>query len=113
MASAEPRRSAASLAPGVRNLNARHGALAFDEARDAGERLDMGIAPDAHIAGRDAAIARDGGGLHHDEAHAARRAAAEMHEVPVIGEAFMRGILAHGRHDDAVLERHLAERERA
>ena len=95
------------------DLDAGHGALALDEAGDAGEGLDMRIAPDSHVAGRDAAIAGDGGRLDHDETRAARCAAAEMHEMPVIGEAFLRGILAHGRHGDAIAQRHFAQSERA
>src|SRR4029079_12181898 len=110
---ATPGHVAARLAAGMGDLNPGHRAVALDEARDAGERLDMRIAPDPHIAGRDAAIAGDGGRLDHDESRAARCAAAEMHEMPVIGEAFLRGILAHGRHGDPIAQRHLAQSERA
>ena len=97
----------------MRDLNAGHGALVLDEACDAGERLDMRIAPDPHIAGRDATVAGDGGRLDHDKTRAARCAAAEMHEMPVIGEAVLRGILAHRRHGDPIAQRHLAQSERA
>ena len=39
---------------------------------------------------------------------AADGAAAEMDEVPVVGEAVGAGILAHGRDDDAVAEEDIA-----
>ena len=37
-----------------------------------------------------------------DEAGAALRAAAEMDQMPVVGEAVVGGVLAHGRDADAV-----------
>ena len=50
--------------------------------------------------------------LDYDESHPARGAAAEMQEVPVIGYALMRRILAHRRHGDAVAEGDLADGQR-
>ena len=94
----------------MRELDARNGALALDEAGNAGERRDMLVAPQPHVARRDAAVARDGGSFDHDETDAADGTAAEMDKVPVIGETFMGRILAHWGHGDAIAERHVAER---
>ena len=110
---AQPWCGAACLASGMRELDARNGALALDEAGDAGERRDMLVAPQSHVAWRDAAVARDRGRLDHDQPDASGGAAAEMDEVPVIGETFMGRILAHWGHGDAIAERHVAECERA
>ena len=44
----------------------------------------------------------DCGGLNKDQSGAADRAAAEMHQMPVGGEAIWARILAHGRNGDPV-----------
>ena len=50
--------------------------------------------------------------LGEDEAGAADRAAAEMHQVPVVREAVLARILAHRRDDDAVAKLDSAQAER-
>ena len=45
-------------------------------------------------------------------AGAADAAAAEVHEMPVVGEAVGARVLAHRRDDDAVRQRQRAERQR-
>src|SRR5687767_3236943 len=47
-----PRRLAASLAPGMSELNRRNCALRVNKPSNARQRLYMLVAPDAHVAGR-------------------------------------------------------------
>ncbi len=58
------------------------------------------------------ASAEGAGHLGEDEAGAAVRAAAEMHEVEVVGRAVDARVLRHRRHHDAVGERDAAQPER-
>ncbi len=60
------------------------------------------VFPDAKIVRRDAALRGDGRGFKHDQARAALRPAAQVDEVPVVGEAIVAGVLAHGRNADAI-----------
>jgi hypothetical protein len=69
------------------------------------------VAPDAEIAGGDAGFGADGVGFGDDEGGAADGAAAEMDEVPVVGEAVDGGVLAHGRDGDAVGQGEAAQLE--
>ena len=68
----------------------------------------MLVFPDALIAGRDAPARFHGRGFHHNQSRAADRAAAEMDQVPVVGEAVFARILAHGGNGDAVAKRDAA-----
>ena len=63
------------------------------------------VLPDAQVGNRDAAFRKNRGGLQHDQARAALRAAAQVDQVPVVGKAILRGVLAHGRDADAVGKR--------
>ena len=74
----------------------------MEEAGDAVELGDVLVFPDAEVAGGDAAFGADGVGLGEDETGAADGAAAEVDEVPVVGEAVEGGVLAHGGDGDAV-----------
>lgn len=58
---AQPWAIGTGLAPGVRQLYARHGALGGDETGDALQRRDLGVFPQAKVFGGDAAI---GGNCH-------------------------------------------------
>ena len=111
MRAAFPRQRGGRLAARVRDLDARHRAVFFDESRDAGERLDVFVRPQAEAARRDAAFRRDRRGLDHDESRAADRARAEMDIMPVVRHAVLRRILAHGRNADAVAQRHRTDGE--
>jgi hypothetical protein len=82
-----PRRRHAGLASGVRELHGGHAAVGANEFRDAGERRDVRVAPDAEVAGSDAAFGRNGSGFSEHDARSADSAAAKVYEVPVIGEA--------------------------
>ena len=60
----------------------------------------------------DAALGDDRCGLDHHEPGAALGEFPEMHEMPVIGDAVGRRILAHRRNEDAVSGGHAAKRDR-
>ena len=53
--------------------------------------------------------AEHGSRLGEDEPEAAHRELAEMHEMPVVGEAVVRRVLAHRRDDGAVAQREAAQ----
>jgi hypothetical protein len=72
----------------------------------------MRVAPDAKIFGTDPAVSRDGARFGEDQRGTADRAAAEMREVPLAGEAVDAGVLAHRRYEHAVCERQPAKDER-
>lgn len=99
---AAPRAIGARLAAGVGKLNAGVRALGAQESRNAGERRDVLVLPEAQILEADAAFGSDGRGLSEDQASATDGAAAEVDKMPVIGKAVLAGVLAHGRDDDAV-----------
>ena len=88
----------------MRQLDSGARALRMDEAGDPLKFGDVVIFPDAEIGGGDAAFRKNRGCLDHDQSCATLGAAAEMNEVPVVGEAVVRGVLAHGRDADAVGE---------
>ncbi len=98
----------ARFASRVRQLDSGHGAELLEKRRDAGEEIDVFVFPDALIEGRDAAARFHGGGFHHHQGRAADRAAAEMDQMPVVGEAVFARILAHGGNGDAVAKRYAA-----
>ncbi len=106
---AAPRNGGGRLAPGVRKLDARRSTLGVEEFDDAAERSNLSVLPQAGIGIGDAAFGRHRCRFCDDEAEAAQREAAQMHEVPVVGMAVTCRILAHRRHHHAVLEREIAE----
>ena len=61
---------------------------------------------------RDPTLGADVGHLREQEAGAADRAGAEVHEVPVVGHAVGGRVLAHRRHRNPIDERHAAQAER-
>lgn len=109
---AVPGREGARLAARVGELHPRAVALRVHEVDDAAQRRDVAVAPEARVLGRDAPVGEHGGGLDDDEGGAARRQRAEVREVPVGEVAAVGRVLAHGRHDEAVGQRHAADRER-
>ena len=94
-------------------LNAGDRALPVDEARDALERLEMLVAPDAEVLRRDPPLRRDRRRFGEHQRRAADRARREMGEMPVVGVAVDAGILAHRRNADAIGERDVAQAKRA
>ena len=87
--------------------------VGVDEAGDPGQRLHVPVVPDAQVGGGAAAVARHGGRLHDHQGHAADRPAAEVDEVPVVGQPLLGAVLAHRRHDDPVAEGDPPDRQRA
>jgi len=101
----------AGFAAGVGELGAGVGAVLVQEGGDALELGSVLVLPDAEIAGSDAAFRADGVGLGDDQGGAADGTAAEVDEVPVVGEAVDGGVLAHGRDGDAVGQGEAAQLE--
>ena len=77
-----------------------------------GERADLRVLPQAEIGVGDAALGGYPGRLEDDQAKTAQREAAEMHEVPVIGIAVARRILAHRGNDGTIAQGQLAQGQR-
>ena len=107
-----PRPEAPRLAARVAELEARHRIVQADEVGAALEARDVGIVPETEVPHRTAAAALDLGRFHDDQPRATGGEPARIHQVPVGGEALLRRILVHGRHDDPVLERHVANGNR-
>ena len=100
------------LASGVADLNARYGSCSFDRLDHRRKRLGMRIAPQTRAAGSDAPFWRDRSCLGNDQARTATREGGEMDVMPVIGQAVVRRILAHGRDGDAIFELNSLQGER-
>lgn len=101
---ANPRSEGACLAAGVGDLNSSLNTLAVNEVGDPAQRCNLGVLPQARVLGGDAAAGLNGGGFDEDEAGAVQRQLAEMHQVIVGQVAVVGAVLAHGRHDDAVVK---------
>ncbi|MNT08309.1 hypothetical protein D3C72_1430480 [compost metagenome] len=104
-----PQRLAAGLAARVRQLHADGAALRVDEIDHGLQWRDLAVVPQAEVGGADASARIDGGALGEDQARAAERELAQVHQVPRRGMAALGGVLAHGRDDDAVGQRELAQ----
>ena len=105
-----PHEPGGALASGMAQLQADLGAaVGVHEVDDAAPGRLVGVAVDAGAAVADARRLGDGRHLGVDEPGAALRAAAQMHKVPVAGQAVMGAVLAHGRDHDPVVEHHLAQ----
>jgi len=99
----------AGLAPGMSQLNPGHGALGSDKARDALQRGDLCVVPQAQVFGGDTALGGHGGGFGENQPRPADSAAAEVDQVPVVGQAIDAGVLAHRRHGNAIEQGQLAQ----
>ncbi len=71
----------------MRQLDSGTHALRLDEAGDALQLWNVGIFPDAQVGGGDPAFRQDGGCLKREQAWTALSAGAEMHKMPIAGEA--------------------------
>ena len=76
------------------------------------ERLDVVVAPDPEILRADAPLGGDGRRFGEHERRAADGAAAQVDQMPVVGEAVGARVLTHGRDERAVRERQAAQRQR-
>lgn len=101
---ANPGSKSARLATGVGNLNGSLDALAVDEVGDPAQRGDLGILPQTRVLRGNSAAGLNGSGFNDDEARAVQRQLAEVHQVIVGQVAIVGAVLAHGRHDDAVVQ---------
>ena len=97
---------------GLAELDAGETAMLLQECRDAPQGRDLLVVPEAEIAGRDASVALDRGGFDDHRSGAAERELAQVHEMPVIGQALDSRVLAHRRNDHAVRKDELAQLER-
>lgn len=104
-----PGTALAGLASRMGELDRRVCALSVEEVDDARKHGDVPVFPDAEVIGRNSALGQNCGGLGEDQARASDGSAAEMHQVPVIGEAVDARILAHGRDGDAIGQSDTAE----
>jgi len=82
--------------------------VVVEEVGDALEAGDVVVGVDAEVVRGDAGLGADGVGFSEDEGGAADGAAAEMDEVPVVGESVGGGVLAHRGDRDAVGKRETA-----
>jgi hypothetical protein len=96
----------------VSQLNSCDRALRLYEAGYSGEWLNVLFAPDAHILGSDTTLSRNGCRLHHGEPDPARRSAAEMDQVPIVGQSILGAVLTHRRHNDPIPKGHASDRQR-
>jgi hypothetical protein len=102
----------AGLATGVRELNRRVCALPMQEVHDPGERGDVVVLPNTEVVRGDSSFGKDGGGFRENKACTSDGAAAQMDQVPVVGETVAAGVLAHRRDSDAVGQSEIANGER-
>jgi hypothetical protein len=85
-------------------LNAGGSTLRMQELGNAAQGIDLLVVPQPDIGIGDPALGRHRRRLDDDEPEAADAEAGEMGEVPVVGDAVPRRILAHRRHDQPILE---------
>ena len=97
----------------MRQLDAGRRPLRLDETGQPGQRLALLVGPEAEIGGGDPAGRRHGGRLDNHQARPADGAASGVHEVPVVREAVLGRVLAHGRHEHAVAELDASQRRAA
>ncbi|MCY1437681.1 hypothetical protein D9M71_538520 [compost metagenome] len=99
-----PRAVGAGLAPGVGDLDTRHGTGSLDGLHHRYERLSVGIAPDTGATGGDAPFRCHRSGFNHQQAGTATGQAGQVHVVPVVDHAVLGHVLAHRRNGDAVAQ---------
>ena len=93
----------------VVDLQGNFGPLAVYHVHQALHALDLGVIPQAQALIGDAAFGRDARGFHDDQANPADGAGCVVRQVEIVHQACtgLRRIHAHGRHDQAVFERHV------
>ena len=92
-------------------LHGGDGAVLAGEARDARQRFDLPVVPQAKVAGADPPFRRYRRGLDDHQSGAAGRARAVVDEMPVGRDAVVRRVLAHRRQADAVGQYDVAKLE--
>jgi hypothetical protein len=96
----------------MRQLHACNAALLMNKTHDPGERLDVIVSPDPKVLRTDAAFREHSRRLGKHQTSAAYRAAAQVHEMPVIGISVGARVLAHRRNEDSIQELKIANDER-
>jgi hypothetical protein len=94
----------AGFASGVGDLDSGDGSVGFEEAADFREGFHVCVVVDSAVGRADASFGGDGGGFDHHESRSADGPRSEVDEMPVVGEAVLRGVLAHRRDADAVFD---------
>ncbi len=102
-----------TLAPGVGDLNRRYSALRGDKDGDTRKPVALLVVPQSEAMLGDAAARFHVAGLDADDTGAADGTRGQVREMPIVGEAVLRRILAHRRHHDAIARLHRAQRQRA
>ena len=106
------RRQDGRLAAGMRELHAEfRGAELTIETNDMSERLLVRIRVEAQAHGRNAPGRLDRCSLGDREPKIGQRVGAEMNGVPLARMAILRGILAHRREHDPVVQRQSSQRD--
>lgn len=108
----DPRRHGARLAARVGELDAHFLPLGVGKGDDAAQGRDLAVLPQARVLGGDAAVGHDGRGLDNGQGAAAQHKLRQVGKVPVRVVPVLGRVLAHGAHDEAVLQRHAPDRER-
>ena len=107
-----PRKVGAGLASGMADLNAGYRSRSLDRLDHRCKRLGLRLVPQTGAAGSDAPFRGDRSCLDDNQARTAACEGGEMDVMPVIGQAVLGRILAHGRDSDAILERNPFQGER-
>ena len=94
----------AGFAAGMGDLHSRHGAVGAEKRGDGFQRRGMIGRPNAEIAVGDTPALFDRGGFAEHQPRPAQRELAEMDFVPIVGQAVIGGVLAHGRNDHPVFQ---------
>ena len=106
------RRQDGRLAAGMRQLHAEFsGAELTIEANDMSQRFLMRIRVEPQAHGRNASGRLDRGGLGDRKPQVCKRVGAKMNGMPLARIAVLRGILAHRREHDPVVQRQSSQRD--
>src|ERR1039458_7199896 len=100
------------FASGMGQLHTGYTALLMNEADDSGQRRNVIVTPDTQVLRTDAALGNNGSCLGKHQSSPAHGAAAQMHEMPVVGISVGTEVLAHGRDKHTVGKREISNRER-
>jgi hypothetical protein len=95
----------------VGELDPRCRALGVDEMTDPAQGFDLAIGPQAKVFGGDPPLRQDRGRLGEHQPGPALGEAAQVHQMPVIGQPVQGGVLAHRGNHDAVGQGHIAQNQ--
>ncbi len=107
-----PGRRRRRFAPGMRELHTGRGTLLVEEVVDASPCRDLVVVPQTGVLRADPAFRDHCGRLADDQPGATGGELAEVHQVPVVGQAVDRRVLAHRRYPRAVADDDVAQLDR-